>query len=516
MINSLEKFKEKKAHETIQPQQLSMIRSNAKRHPRQVNIPNIVAIYGDPNCGKSSLGDALSKSKEFMYVSTDAIFASYLASTISNKKMFMVNPGQPIERFNVGKYVDSDRYDHGLFIACLKEELAGRLYRSPETQTVLLDGYVLKHYSRIFADLGFSSERTLVLKAYIVNDRYMIEGFDVTDHRYDAVLKHIRASFSEKCINITLPKSRYQNFSSFNLPRVGNSGSDTLKKYNASHLEDIVQADDNFVDIGCNAGYFCFRVAGKTNGSIVGVDIVNNWLETASHINSSIFRSNNISFVNAQAWEFLSNSPSSYEVIHCASTYHYFRERQIVFLREAHRALTANGILVLEVELANTSTEPEITKRARGVDSEPCWFPNNAMFLQQIDGLFNVEAKFESVFQKGSFYNRVYFHLRPIRVDKRFVLDKAQGNTISGWAMYSATPHRKMQLLIKVKDKEFFVVADRFRSDLLQKGIHPTGNCGFLLKLPAEDILFPSETVYVLAVGDTQASIKLLTATKAR
>lgn len=518
MINStLEKVSEKKARETILPQQLSMTRFNAKPHPRQVNIPNVVAIYGSPNSGKSSLSQALSKSKGFMHVDTDGIFFSYVAPSIPDQKMFMVNPGQLIERFNVGKYVDSNHYDHDLFIACLKEELIGRLSRSPETHTVLLDGYILKHYSRILADLGFSSERTLVLRASIVNDRYMIEGFDVTGYSsYDSVIQYIRKSFSEKCINTTLPKSHYQNFNSLNLPQLKKSGSDTLEKYNASHLENVIHAGDNFVDIGCNAGYFCFRVAGKSNGSIVGVDVASNWIETASHINNSIFLNDSISFVNTEAWEFLSRNPNSFEVIHCASTYHYFRERQIVFLREAHRALTPNGVLVLEVELANTGTEPEMIKRARGVDSTPCWFPNNAMFLQQIDGLFNVEAKFESVFQKGSFYNRVYFHLRPIWIDKKFVLDRAQGNTISGWAMYLATPQREMKLLIKVKDKDFFVVADGFRPDLLKKGIHPTGNCGFTLKLSAEDALSPNDTVYVLAVGDTQASDKLLTATKAR
>src|SRR5687768_9633738 len=107
MINSLEKLNEKQVSKAVRPQQSSMIRSNTKPHPSRVNIPNIVVIYGNPACGKSSLGQALSKSEGFMHVGTDAIFFSYVAPSIPDRKMFMVNPGQSIERFNVGKYVDS-------------------------------------------------------------------------------------------------------------------------------------------------------------------------------------------------------------------------------------------------------------------------------------------------------------------------------------------------------------------------------------------------------------------------
>jgi SAM-dependent methyltransferase len=242
----------------------------------------------------------------------------------------------------------------------------------------------------------------------------MVEGLDVTGHRYDEVIEHIRQSFRTKCLKTTVPKSSYQSFKSMGLSQINdrNAASDTLAKYAASHLDDVAQASDRFVDIGCNAGYFCFRLADKTSGTIIGVDRARSWLEIASHMNNSIFLRDNIAFFNAEALEFLSENPDSFEIIHCASTYHYFRERQVDFLREAHRALTNNGTLVLEVELADTGTEPETTKRSRGVDSTPCAFPNRAMFLEQISGLFQIEAEFESVFQRGSYYDRVYFHLR--------------------------------------------------------------------------------------------------------
>jgi SAM-dependent methyltransferase len=395
--------------------------------PRPISVPNLLAIFGLPGSGKSTLARAISKSSGFLYLKSDPIFSSHIAPNLANWEDFIAFRDQQNEHFSVSRYVDSACYDHTLFVAFLKEELRRILQASQSVHTVLLDGYVFKHYSKIFSDLGFSAERTLALHVSKVNDRHMVESFDVTGHSYDAVLKHIRESFSLKCLNTTLPKSKYQNFISLGLscPDSRNPDSDTFAKYTASHLEDVVHPSDRIVDIGCNAGYFCFQVASKTNGGVIGIDIALNSLEVASHINNSIFLHRNITFYRTEALEFLSENPDSFEIIHCASTYHYFRERQIVFLRQAHRALTSSGTLILEVELSNTIAGPEIAKRARGVDSSPCAFPNRAMFQQQISGLFTIAAEFDSVFQKGSFYDRVYFHLRPVGPAVRGLADSA-------------------------------------------------------------------------------------------
>lgn len=506
-------------HTMTEPIQSARLRINTKSDPRRINLPNFVAIYGNPKSGKTSMSRALSKSAGFLHLASDNIFSSHMAPCLANWKAFLAD--KPFEHFSVLRYVDSVSYDHDLFIACLSEELRWRLQYSSEVQTILLDGYVFKDYSRIFTDLKIPPERTLALNVSFNKGRHMVEEFDVTDHRYDAVLQYIRENFSAKCSNSIVPKSRYQSFQSLGLPgpKGGNSDSNTLKKYDASHLDEVLHATDRFVDIGCNAGYFCIRAADKTDGIVVGVDMVQSWLELGSQINNSIFLHNNIIFIKAEALEFLSENPSSFDVIHCASTYHYFRDRQIVFLREANIALAPNGLLVLEVELSNTEGEPAMLKRSRGVDSTPCTFPNRAMFLQQITGLFEIENEFESVFQSGSFYKRIYFHLRPVQQQAQFVLDKAQGNQISGWAMHLKYSQQEITLLIKINDeKEFITVANRHRPDLLSKSIHPTGNCGFALTLPATDTLSAGDTVEVYigkVAGDKIVPLSLLISTKA-
>jgi ubiquinone/menaquinone biosynthesis C-methylase UbiE len=108
---------------------------------------------------------------------------------------------------------------------------------------------------------------------------------------------------------------------------------------------------------------------------------------------------------------------NSFDIIHCASTYHYFRDRQIEFLRAVNRALKSNGTLVLEIELSDKGNNPTLERLSRGVDRTPCTFPNRPMFLEQINGLFSINAEFKSIFQEGSFFDLQYFHLTPIRAD---------------------------------------------------------------------------------------------------
>lgn len=484
------------------------IHAHSKVDPRWLNVPNMVVIHGTPQHGKSNLGKALSKLDGFLNISVDSIFLQYIERYISNRMNFMAYKGRPDERFDIGKYINSEDYNYELFITFLKLEIAHKLKRGSHINTVVLEGYALKDHDKIISDINIKSQYAIVLHAFISENRYMVNEFDVTNYKYDEVIRNIKNIFYNKCLNMTLPKSRYQDFSSLGLTThdKGKTSSKTLEKYDASHLDDVIQDSDRVVDIGCNAGYFCFRAAKKTSNVIIGVDMTSHWLEVASHINNSCFFYKNISFFYEKAWVYLGEvTNSSFEVIHCASTYHYFREYQVVFLAEAHRTLTQEGRLILEIELAPSGNEPETVMRSRKVDSLPCAFPNRQMFLQQIKGLFNIEAEYKSVFQGGSFYDRTYFHLRPIRQDTRFILDEAKGNKIRGWAVSRKSPEKTIKLLIKIRNNtEFYVQANQFRKDLLAKGIHPNGNCGFNLTLSEEDSLIPGDAVAVFSVENKE------------
>lgn len=95
-------------------------------------------------------------------------------------------------------------------------------------------------------------------------------------------------------------------------------------------------------------------------------------------------------------------------------------------------------------------------------------------------------------------------YLKASRItNSKGVLDIAEGNRIAGWAMYPQAPQRVAEIRIQINgDREFVVAADRFRQDLLDKAVHPTGNCGFQVTLATGDALQPGDTVRMRVIGD--------------
>lgn len=383
--------------------------------PYHVNDINFVVVYGLPGSGKSSFCNSLSRSnQDILLVSTDSIFDTEIYKNDPNAKKYWVS-GPPYPHFSIGEYVDSCDYDEELFVRFLKEHLKQLINSNPRANLIMLDGYVFKNFKSILNKLDIPEKRMMAFECEKRGGVYQVSDMEVNNYTYDKVESYIFESFKNKCLKSTIPESHYQNFNSFDwMIDKQSTASESTIKYLASHLDDVVEIGDNCLDIGCNAGYFVFKMALKTNADVWGVDFVSKWLKIASHIKCSIFRFQNVFFYKSDALEFLAERRKQFDVIHCASTFHYFRNKQKQFLINAHESLVKNGLLVIEVELAETINVPELIKKARGVDSEPCYFPNKLMFLAQIDGLYEVEREYISTFQKGSFFNRTYFHLRAI------------------------------------------------------------------------------------------------------
>lgn len=82
------------------------------------------------------------------------------------------------------------------------------------------------------------------------------------------------------------------------------------------------------------------------------------------------------------------------------------------------------------------------------------------------------------------------------------VVDKVRTNVVSGWAMFKKSP-RAAEVALRINGEEVMAMrAKRLRKDLLDKGLHPTGQCGFMFKLPSGKELQPGDQVSVRVVGD--------------
>ncbi|CAE6518399.1 conserved hypothetical protein [Nitrosomonas nitrosa] len=95
-------------------------------------------------------------------------------------------------------------------------------------------------------------------------------------------------------------------------------------------------------------------------------------------------------------------------------------------------------------------------------------------------------------------------YLKASRItDATGIVELVDSKIISGWAMHTQDKNRPAKVIIRINNEfEFSVIANFFRQDLLDKGIHPTGKCGFMLTIPTENSLHPNDIVTVRVVGD--------------
>jgi SAM-dependent methyltransferase len=377
-----------------------------------VELPNFVAVQGMPNSGKTSAGCWLAGHPGVKLVMTDELFFSDILPLRADRDEFTTHKGEADEHFNVYRYVFSEKYDFEQLARLLRDRIEAILAVDETVHTVVLEGFAMKDHERIFFALGVPQERVQTLLAQRTHsERFTLRDCDVTGKGYEGVWQRIQDEFRKRCIQQTLPKAHYQ---SFDMLGSKSQDSKSAQKFAASGLDDLILPESSVVDIGCNAGYFCFRAADRTTGQVIGVDSARHSLELGSELNSSVFRRTNVDFVQADAHEFLRANPGMFDVIHCASTFHYFREAQAEFLELARGAIRSGGSLVLEVELGKDTDKPETHWLSRGVDATPCAFPNRAMFELLLRDLFTIVEERESTFQAGSFHARHYFHLEPV------------------------------------------------------------------------------------------------------
>ncbi|MFD2113980.1 hypothetical protein [Thiorhodococcus fuscus] len=80
--------------------------------------------------------------------------------------------------------------------------------------------------------------------------------------------------------------------------------------------------------------------------------------------------------------------------------------------------------------------------------------------------------------------DRFTYDVLPAQVSPRGNLDRVTGEMVTGWA---ARPGSSDSLVIRftINDEiEFKILADHPRPDVMEKGIHKNGRCGFRLKVP--------------------------------
>ena len=204
-------------------------------------------------------------------------------------------------------------------------------------------------------------------------------------------------------------KSYYQNFDFLG---AGRGSSNSGKKWELSKLESYDITNKSVLDIGCNAGYFLFRLLNKDPKKLIGIDLGDNFIEIANELNTEYFKSDKVEFIFGDIFEYKLNEKS--DLIICFSTFHYFIDKQKAFIDLCYNLLNDKGVFLLEVEENPKNETPEVDKTPSPADRTSYDYPNNLMMLEFCRNKFNITERYISTFQGGALYDRYFYRLEKI------------------------------------------------------------------------------------------------------
>ena len=198
-------------------------------------------------------------------------------------------------------------------------------------------------------------------------------------------------------------KITYQSFEQFDHRTASNS----LEKFNCCKYPTINNC--KILDIGCNSGYFCFKLSNNINNKVIGIDSNKDFIESAIRLNKAIFKKKNLQFFENNFFEF---EEKEFDLIFCLSIFHYFSlQNKKEFFDIIYSKLNNNGLLIIEIEENSENVlMKEIERPAGGIFT----YPNQQWIENTVSKKFIIEKKNKSVFQPGSIYNRYIYHLRKI------------------------------------------------------------------------------------------------------
>lgn len=172
--------------------------------------------------------------------------------------------------------------------------------------------------------------------------------------------------------------------------------SDSLGKLKAINLPSL--RGKTFLDVGCNAGYFCGFALGSGAARVVGIDQ-----------NQPVIEEARLRFPSAEffcsSWNSLPDG--EFDVVILLSALHY-ADDQAMLINNLMQKVAKNGVLVLEVGIAPGSEEAMVvTKRA--IDTRS--FPTMSKMYKILDS-YSFRLIGISVQQAGDPNHRYVFHVR--------------------------------------------------------------------------------------------------------
>lgn len=205
-----------------------------------------------------------------------------------------------------------------------------------------------------------------------------------------------------------LKESHYQTFDFEESRRDSNS----RLKYDLSRLGSMDVTGKVCLDVGCNSGYFLFKLKEKKAAWSTGIDLGEKFIKVAKKLNERYYRFDGLEFIFDDFFEYYFGI--KYDLVLCFSTFHYFGFQQEEFFEKCHRIMNESGILLLEVEEYPVNDVQRIDISVRPADKKQYHYPNELMIREFVKYKFDVKDKYVSVKQGGSLYERFFYQLQKI------------------------------------------------------------------------------------------------------
>lgn len=358
-------------------------------------------VYGLPSTGKStfcSLYQACVKNS--IHFNLDTVFLSpfYLDSSV----------------LDIAQHINAGMLNKNLFMNIFEKSFSKWFSAIPENsiRDILIEGYELYYIDQ---------EIKFLLESYKISEIIKIEMNNYSFVYKSKVIQFSIGSGTETFQRIVedIHKEDYKeikhhiNYQTFeDLDAIPYSRSkEKLKMSGVLSLPGCLLWR-SFLDIGCNNGYMCFRVADKF-GNVLGIDSVSGALSVAQYLNNHIYQNENVSFKNTDFYD--SSFHPTADVIYCSSFLHYSlgEPRVIEFFTKCHSILNDGGILILEIELYPhmETSHLEVIGRPAGGDGS---YPNLPWIIEHTKNRFIITYLAQSLFQPGGNYNRYFFHFKKI------------------------------------------------------------------------------------------------------
>ena len=348
-----------------------------------VHIPNIIIIHGTKANGGSGLADAFVRSSAWQLYElsedpTEKAVQSILRTVIENSS--------------------ATSKPHAIILADQKLSFARELEQS---------------YIEEASVISVCMDR---FRAYIGNDTVFYDALpsrQSAETRYDALAEQLLNWMQSTFAGFLAPRTVYQRYDI--IPDMGLGSSLSNEKFSALEPFLLSPTTQNMngkraLDVGCNEGYLSLGMV-MAGADVTGIDIHRPNLTTASRYINAVFHAPSATFFHSDFFEFESGP---FNTILCASTFHYFRNRQEDFLQKARALLIDAGELILEVGVSQEGgDQPFVEKYARHVDSDDCHFPNDAEYLRMArQNSFELVDKGRSIDQAGDPIPRFIYKFR--------------------------------------------------------------------------------------------------------